>query len=91
MENLEKVEKEIREKLPRTREVSRLGMKMEPYICLNDVLEWLGIEYMVNGKGALCKWSDDEFRYIPQDNWNLHEQYLKDQESSIINYLASLI
>ncbi len=58
---------------------------------LNDVLEWLGIEYMINGKGTICKWSDDEYRYIPQDNWNLSEPLLKNQDQSVINYLAGLI
>lgn len=130
MTNLQKLEADIRQKLPRLME-AKAGLKLSHGLeivfddsdgfCyaydaetdkvklykasdlvadfhvighdprLNDVLEWLGIEYMINGNGALCKWSDDECRYIPQDKCNLSEPLLKNQDQSEINYLAGLI
>lgn len=94
MTNLEKLEADIRGKLPRLEYYINNGFgdfKFENHIKLNDVLEWLGIEYMINGKGTICKWSDEEYRYIPQDNWNISEPLLKNQDQSVINYLAGLI
>lgn len=87
MTNLDKLEKDIREK------VTRLNGSNHP-IMLNDVLEWLDklpiAFFKITSKGSIIKYND----YDGNDTigrWDLQSIYLYDQPQKLIDYLAGLI
>lgn len=90
MENLEKLQSHIREKMNHTPEVRGCVEIYNP-INLNHVLQWLGIDYMVNGIGTICKWDEYQWVYDPKCRWDLNNPFLSSQDESVIDYLASLI
>lgn len=99
MNNLEKLEKEISEKLPRLKEHTRTSgcMAFLPHIMLNDVLEWLGIigefenQYAIESDGELKLWDTWDHEWNLKAKWDLSKPLLKDQSQELIDYLKGLI
>lgn len=105
MTNLERLEKDIREKLPRLniKEPRIIGSNtfwLDPQILLSDVMEWICIVKAIEGRfdteplyidsgGNLFKIRDNDFWY--EEYWDLSKPYLKEQSEDLIDYLATLI
>lgn len=102
MKELEELTQEIREKLPRLKELEAGIFIIWKDPMLNDVLEWLTIleldqitvefsnqEFMiVKDLGPVQHWDDHDYEgYI----WDLSKPYLKDQSPELITFLHSLI
>lgn len=99
MKALEELTADIREKLPRLKELPIIGL--DPM--LNDVLEWHSKYYSKNSHfevfnivmnnekhpaGVFLDYSEeDTARFI----WDLSKPYLKDQSPELINFLHGLI
>lgn len=62
---------------------------------LNDVLEWLGLNYSYNffidSIGQICNYNQGLSGWIIKGKWELKSPYLKDQSSDLIDYLVALI
>lgn len=94
MTNLEKLEADIRGKLPRLQEKKIFDLASQTPK-LNDILEWLGLKmrttYAVTCNGEIIKiFSREEVDSINK-YWKLEKPYLKDQSQELIDYLAGLI
>ncbi|GEJ46040.1 hypothetical protein [Chryseobacterium sp. ON_d1] len=95
MKELEELTADIREKLPRLKELPIIGL--EPM--LNDVLEWLSlksdtIDYYGFDSAGNYLWFNhalNKFSTNPTVKWTLSNPYIKDQSPELIKFLHSLI
>ena len=94
MTNLEKLENDIREKLPRLNIKLNFKPPVYPNILLSDVLEWAQTKgiYLAISPVRLLLWDNDINEYYQSIyRVNIDKPKLKDQSKELIDYLASLI
>jgi hypothetical protein len=105
MTNLERLEADIRAKLPRLtiKEERVIGSDTfwaNPEILLSDVLEWLGMYdsdpelFCITSAGSIKVWKYDRFEYASirkNKTWDLSKPHLCDQSQELIDYLTTLI